>query len=300
MKDLILTAQDARELQALGALTITKPVKPAPPAREEGAVFVGNDAGIYNVENPQGTPYEVAPGKIYETRRPVHPGDAVMIREPWGTVYKEDDPAEPDKVIFAADLTEEDAKARGKWASPVSMPAASAARWARVMGVEVSFPEAGRAVWVIQLARIDRDTAEAIDAGTAEATTTGVCRHCGQTIDLGAMYATQEEADAAAEELCECPAATVARRKRAQVEAAKEKVRQLFGDGADELGFRSLAGDGAVDLLERTVELIALGPISSATFNVRGQCKAKLTVSTKGKIKVSRSEVSSCALEAGE
>lgn len=46
--------------------------------------------------------------------------------------------------------------------------------------------------------------------------------------------------------------------------------------------------------------MIARGPISSASLNVRGRCKAKFSVTSKGKIKVSRSETRSCDLEDGE
>ena len=53
MKDLILTAQDARELQSLGALTITKPIKPAPPY-VEGAVFALNTLGAWYIKGPDG------------------------------------------------------------------------------------------------------------------------------------------------------------------------------------------------------------------------------------------------------
>ncbi|WP_300749548.1 hypothetical protein [uncultured Oscillibacter sp.] len=48
------------------------------------------------------------------------------------------------------------------------------------------------------------------------------------------------------------------------------------------------------------MELIARGPISSASLNIRGQCKAKFSITSKGKIEVSRSETRSCDLEAGE
>lgn len=52
MKSLILTAQEARELSSLGGLTVTKPIKPAPPYIEgaqfaeqlPGWVLVGPDA----------------------------------------------------------------------------------------------------------------------------------------------------------------------------------------------------------------------------------------------------------------
>lgn len=291
MKNIILTAKDARELQELGRLTITKTIKGAD-AYTPGAYFRPFGPGEWIRTEPGDDLTDQTPsGTIH--RPPVQIGDAVYIREPWKRSN------EPEALIFSADFTEEDAKALGGWASPTSMPADEARRHARVEAIDTLYTETA-AEWLITLQLVDKTAAEAIDAHQEPAVTAGVCKHCGQMIELGGGYATQEDADAAAEELCDCPTASIARRKRAQVEAAKGKVRQLFGEGAEELGFRPLAGEGAVDLLERAVELIALGPISSATFNVRGQCKAKLTVSTKGKIKVSRSEVNSCDLEAGE
>ena len=90
------------------------------------------------------------------------------------------------------------------------------------------------------------------------------------------------------------------RRTAEQIEDAQSRVNRLFGEGAEDLGFKPIAGDGAIELLERVVELIARGPISSASLNIRGQCKAKFSITSKGKIKVSRSETRSCDLEAGE
>ena len=292
MKDLILTAQDARELQSLGALTITKPIKPAPPY-VEGAVFALNTLGAWYIKGPDSeaiTADEFVP--------PVRPGDAVMIREPWR--YNEDESVSLKDFLLRADFDEEQEKDLGKWNSPVSMPTAAAARYARVESVAATYTEAG-GDWLLTLQLIDKDTAQAIDAGLLTAKfTTGACKYCGQTAELGQAYDTQEAADEAASELCECTSATIARRRAAQVEDAKDRVRQLFGERAEELGFVPLADAPAVELLEQIAALIATGPISSATINVRGRCKAKLTVSTKGKIKVSRSEVKSCDLEAGE
>lgn len=291
MKNLILTAQDARELQNLGGLTITKPIKnPAPYV--EGVKIVLDENGRFRyAKEVEGKTTEL---ELVSTP-PVAAGDAAYIREPWH--YRHDPPGEGTTVLLAADLQEDETG--HKWASPVSMPEAAAVRYVRVVSLRPVYGE-GVAEWEICLQIITKETALAIDAGTVGAFTTGTCKHCGQSIALPEAYDTQEDADDAAGEMCSCPSANIARRKRLQVEAAKDKVRQLFGEGAEELGFRPLAGEGAVDLLERTVEMIALGPISSATINVRGQCKAKLTVSTKGKIKVSRSEVNSCDLEAGE
>lgn len=137
------------------------------------------------------------------------------------------------------------------------------------------------------------------EIGVAFAVTTGECRYCGQLQEVG-PHPSQAAADETATEVCSCPSARTARRIAEQIEDAQSRVNRLFGEGAEDLGFKPIAGDGAIELLERVVELIARGPISSASLNIRGQCKAKFSITSKGKIKVSRSETRSCDLEAGE
>ncbi len=480
MKDLILTAQDARELQALGALTITKAIKRGP-VYVEGTTFEQEGAGYWRIKDAEGNNLPTTDPNSASHLAPVKAGEPVMIREPW----KETGLDMPAGYIFAADLSEEEAKKAGGWASPVCMPKDAARRWARVVNVSATYGPEVTPSWIIELVLIDRAIAEAIDAGLPVSTaepgegsdyavyagdmssenhdrmmeaiahgrellaeiqdeiikttvdlaaipggaehiteaatlsahlddlkakegnlktsltdagapcpttteraverikvvqqkaaaarrrlsaegenveprdddnaaaeefgkmvseydvlrrylaiegvglppeepvdsagepvelnledlaeaaknapiTTGVCKHCGQMIELGGGYATQAAADAAAEELCDCAQARTARRMAAQIKDARARVRQLFGEEAEKLGFIPLADDDAVELLERVAELIAIGPISSATLNVRGRCKAKLSISSKGKIKVSRSETKSCDLEAGE
>lgn len=137
------------------------------------------------------------------------------------------------------------------------------------------------------------------EIGVAFAVTTGACQYCGQLQEVG-PHPSQAAADETATEVCSCPSARTARRVMEQIEDARDRVNRLFGEGAEDLGFKPIAGDGAIDLLEKVVELIARGPISSAAINIRGQCKAKFSITSKGKIKVSRSETRSCDLEAGE
>lgn len=137
------------------------------------------------------------------------------------------------------------------------------------------------------------------EVGVAFAVTTGACRYCGQLQEVG-PHPSQAAADETATEVCFCPSARTARRTAEQIEDARDRVNRLFGERAEDLGFKPIAGDGAIELLERVVELIARGPISSASLNIRGQCKAKFSITSKGKIKVSRSETRSCDLEAGE
>lgn len=134
--------------------------------------------------------------------------------------------------------------------------------------------------------------------GVAMAVTMGACQYCGQIQEVG-PHPSQSAADETASEVCNCPRARDERRVRERAEDARERVERLFGDSAEELGFKPVADD-AVHLLESVVEMIARGPVSSASLNIRGQCKAKFSVTSKGKIKVSRSETRSCDLEAGE
>ncbi|PWM75463.1 MAG: hypothetical protein DBX59_01715 [Bacillota bacterium] len=549
MKSLILTAQEARELSSLGGLTVTKPIKPAPPYIE-GAQFAEQLPGWVLV-GPDARRLGAGDGVADLFAPPVTPGDAVYIREPW---YRLRDPkggGPSDRVILAADAVVGEEQTAYKWASPVSMPEAAARRFARVRRVSPLYAE-GVASWEIVLELVQKDAAQAIDAGlvysdaedeedasgrytytgnmspeeyqhmseqidadrdrleqvqkqiveyvvrreyikntmaglegtgkktmdlveedsllaaelekladeeeelrealedalgpvpgvdryaqealreaenrlspdmspeervkleaeikallaylgiigeppaapatggeerpgagepstdttaaeaastasetagkdtseeaeeigsftlgkckycgrewgvtlegargggyptqrtanaaatrlcdcaeavanrapivgVALAVTRGVCRYCGQFAEVG-PHPSQAAADETASEVCSCAAARMARREREQIEDAQERVRRLFGEGAEDLGFKAVHDD-AVGLLERVVELIAKGPISSASINVRGRCKAKFSITSKGKIKVSRSETRSCDLEAGE
>jgi hypothetical protein len=135
--------------------------------------------------------------------------------------------------------------------------------------------------------------------GVALAVTTGACRHCGQLQEVG-PHPSQKDADETAAEVCSCPNARIERRVTEQIADANDRVNRLFGETAEELGFKPIAEKGPVELLDNVVELIARRLISSATVQIRGQCKAKISLTTKGKIKVERSETRSCGLEAGE
>ena len=127
----------------------------------------------------------------------------------------------------------------------------------------------------------------------------GACRFCGQYIEVG-PHPSQEEADETASEVCSCYEARKARRITEQIEDAKEKINRVFGEEAEKLGFKPINSPGSIQLLEEIASLIAIGEITAAAVNIRGQCKAKLTFTSKEKIKVSRSETRSVDLEAGK
>ena len=77
MKSLVLTAQDARDLQSLGSLIVTKPIKNAPEYVEGGRIVCSATApGSFRYEREGATDTE-AP--VFTP--PVQAGDAAYIRE---------------------------------------------------------------------------------------------------------------------------------------------------------------------------------------------------------------------------
>ena len=127
--------------------------------------------------------------------------------------------------------------------------------------------------------------------------TFGTCRYCGQVVNLDYEEETQAEADIAASEKCECYDARHERNLRKQITAAQNRIRKIFGDDAAKLGFAPIAAEEPLQLLNAIAEQTARGFITSATINVRGLCKAKITMTTKEKIKVERSETKTYQLE---
>lgn len=162
MKTLILTAQDARELASVGGLTITKPIKPTPPPYIEGAHIIEHSSGEWLLVGPDGD-VAAAEGCGNYFTPPVHPGDAVYIREPWH--YRHElNSNDPDEVTLASELSPEEAKGR-KWASPVSMPESAARRFARVVSVRTAYGPGVSPVWLVELEAVEKAAAVAIDAG---------------------------------------------------------------------------------------------------------------------------------------
>ena len=129
MKALVMTAQDAREFEKLGGLTITKPIKPAPAAYVEGAKMEEAAPGRWNLIR-EGVIYAHDGGATFTT--PVNAGDIVFLREPWARLKNPANGEPSDRVILAADSTVAEGQTAYKWASPVSMPESAARRFAVV------------------------------------------------------------------------------------------------------------------------------------------------------------------------
>lgn len=124
----------------------------------------------------------------------------------------------------------------------------------------------------------------------------GTCRYCGQSVALEFAEETQEAADFAASEQCSCPEAKQEHVIRQRIDAAKDRIRKIFGADAGECGFQPVTAE-TLQMLDDLAELTARGFITSAAVNIYGLCKAKITMTTKAKIKVERSETRSYQLE---
>lgn len=124
----------------------------------------------------------------------------------------------------------------------------------------------------------------------------GTCRYCGQVVNLDYDEQTQEAADFAASEQCSCDEAKRECGVRKRIDAAKDRIRKIFGADAEKYGFQPVSAE-SLQMLDALAELTARGFITSAAVNVRGLCKAKITLTSKEKIKVERSETRSYQLE---
>lgn len=128
----------------------------------------------------------------------------------------------------------------------------------------------------------------------------GTCRYCGQVVNLERERDSQEAADIAASEECSCYDAREERAIQRKIENAQDRIQKVFGSEAEELGFRPINAPEPIQLMNDIAVLIARGYITSAVVNVRGQCRAKISLTSKEKIKVERSETRSYQLEEWE
>ncbi len=121
----------------------------------------------------------------------------------------------------------------------------------------------------------------------------GECGHCGQSIALKFPTLSQDEANAQAMEMCDCEGSKAER----QIKTGKERVAKLFGTESAELGFEPVGSDETLGVLHTAVENVVRHNLISAIFNLRGYGRAKISLNSKGKIKVERQEVHAYQLE---
>lgn len=123
----------------------------------------------------------------------------------------------------------------------------------------------------------------------------GACRFCGQ-MKIVPWSMTQEEADDKATEACDCDDAAWDRKLKEQIRKAKEALNSVFGPGAADYGQKPV-GARAMAFLQEAVSVMAEGYIDNVSVDLMGACRAKLTLTGKGSIKVKRTETTVRSLE---
>ena len=127
----------------------------------------------------------------------------------------------------------------------------------------------------------------------------GCCYYCGKTAILNyPKEATQEVKNEMATKECECTQAKIERDKELEIERAKERIIQLFGSDAKEMGFEPMPEEEIHRLMNKIVELISNKIIRGVTIEINSETKAKLSVSAKGKINIERAQAIKYKLEA--
>lgn len=115
----------------------------------------------------------------------------------------------------------------------------------------------------------------------------GICRYCGQVISV--MADTQEEADRIAIESCTCPGARKVQVRNRKIENAKDNCDELFG--ADQ------RMDKVRLLMHELIYRMAEGEFGAVNIAINGRTSVKLSITSKGTIKVQRSDKEQKSLE---
>lgn len=113
------------------------------------------------------------------------------------------------------------------------------------------------------------------------------CPFCGQ------LVATEPEPDddyaEAAARVCDCTKAKQWRYRKERIERGEEKLKDLFSVENDEYGIRAIRPE-AQELLRKLLHMLVDGQIDNVQVQCGDVCKAKLSITSKGQIKIERVE----------
>ena len=123
----------------------------------------------------------------------------------------------------------------------------------------------------------------------------GSCRYCGQVINSNRSFSSQEDADNYASDYCDCPEASLERKRREQIDLGKEKIKRLFGEDVTALGFDALSND-TIEFLNLIVEKIVKEKIAAATVKLENGEKVVIAETAKGGLKIQRNKLQQCQL----
>lgn len=119
---------------------------------------------------------------------------------------------------------------------------------------------------------------------------TYACPHCGQLIS-GRML-RGETPDEAAERLCSCSDAKLARERRRRRNESRRLINELFGEECREAWAVDPLPEGAVGILMNGAEAIIEGKIGGMTIDIPRVCKATIKKGGKGEVRVKRTQSS--------
>lgn len=126
-------------------------------------------------------------------------------------------------------------------------------------------------------------------------TATGACRFCGQVAtQKGLKGWSQGDEDELTTETCNCIDARIYARKKKQKEKVAFSIDKLFGKENGDIK----VPDEAVDLLYKTIHPICEGFIQGITVDMGKDIKCKISVTSKGYIKVTRTKTDKGSYEA--
>jgi len=121
--------------------------------------------------------------------------------------------------------------------------------------------------------------------------TTGTCNYCNQSRMVGCDIGdSTEERNETATLDCDCPEAQKNNKAQEQAEIAARRIDELFGAEAAEKGIAPLNNESGIQILKSIVMAISDYDMESATIQLTKRCKAKIAITKKGEIKVTRTE----------
>lgn len=124
---------------------------------------------------------------------------------------------------------------------------------------------------------------------------TGACRYCGQIAQIEGLPEWDEETiNEATAELCDCIEAKKYTKKKRQKENAREAIDKQFGQQAEE----NETELPVVELLETIADMVVEDHICTATIDIGDGLKAKISMTSKGYVKVERTKTEKITQEA--
>lgn len=117
----------------------------------------------------------------------------------------------------------------------------------------------------------------------------GVCRYCGNIEPV--MAGSQEEADNIISKTCTCSGAVLADRQEQLI----QNLEMTIGPACEDAGFDAFEAElvSAISIIAR---FVLIDSLQSVTVT-HGNTTLKITINTKGQVKVSRAEKKGIAAE---